>query len=540
MIAEHDATERCCPQEWWVRKYRPIAEHDATERCQINLTDRLKMENNQNKNLIAAENDETRLAFAQRVSRADFKTRSRYNAIKNAFSGYIVPSKGIMVWSKVGDYGEEFYLDNTLLGRVRLVRGYVRLFLALKPSKYSPAKYHNNDYSRSARYGDCPLEINICNANRVKCAYSLIGELLQSAGAMPDKNHLARDCSVDYDGLSYGDITFDPADMAAADEEILDNDIVEDEVEPSPENIPVGSFYGTGRAVIPQSNVADGRAQGASRPTVTFFADYNTEVLAPSPVRLPRRAKVVDAEGAKIGKVRGSVWYDLEGNEVGAFERDDDDSVYYYQGGNKKGFLDRNDNVISLSNDYIATLRRFPAMIVLLILLLLVAATALSVCLSAYYLNRSENLDYAPVLFVADEYGDSWAETENIGVFYNEMFGTEKIAPGMKGSYAFYLSNENADPLEFSLEFSCINEYGIDLAFSLYRDGILLAGGEEGADKVSPEELSTYGMTIQEESDSLFVLEWEWRHNDEVDTEAGINQASYTLNIEFTAWVQGS
>ena len=95
------------------------------------------MENNQNKNLIAAENDETRLAFAQRVSRADFKTRSRYNAIKNAFSGYIVPSKGIRVRSKIGDYGEEFYLDNTLLGRVRLVRGYVRLFLALKPSKYS-------------------------------------------------------------------------------------------------------------------------------------------------------------------------------------------------------------------------------------------------------------------------------------------------------------------------------------------------------------------------------------------------------------------
>ncbi len=45
-------------------------------------------------------------------------------------------------------------------------------------------------------------------------------------------------------------------------------------------------------------------------------------------------------------------------------------------------------------------------------------------------------------------------------------------------------------------------------------------------------------MTIEAESDSVFVLEWEWRHNDAADTEAGINEATYTLNIKFTAAVR--
>lgn len=241
---------------------------------------------------------------------------------------------------------------------------------------------------------------------------------------------------------------------------------------------------------------------------------------------------MLDADGKKIGKVRKNVWYDLEGKTQGEFWKEEE-NVYLYENGRRKGFLDSNDNVIAMSNDYMATLKRFPAAILALLFIILMMLTALSGVISAYCIELSKD-NYAPELFVYNDV-DDWSQSRNLSVFYNERFGTEKVAPGMTGSYAFTLSNENPDALDFSLEFSCINEYGIDMAYSLWRDGVCLKGAES---KLSAEELSTYGMTIEAESDSVFVLEWEWRHNDAADTEAGINEATYTLNIKFTAAVR--
>ena len=115
-------------------------------------------------------------------------------------------------------------------------------------------------------------------------------------------------------------------------------------------------------------------------------------------------------------------------------------------------------------------------------------------------------------------------------MFNNSLFGPDKIAPGMQGSYVFRMSNETAKAVQFSLDFSCENEYGIDLAFTLYRDGVALAGEDQ---KVAADEISLGDLTIEANSDSLFTLEWEWRHNDAVDTIAGENEAVYTLYIEF-------
>lgn len=261
----------------------------------------------------------------------------------------------------------------------------------------------------------------------------------------------------------------------------------------------------------------------------------------PISARKVRRGKVVNSDGEKIGKVRRRIWRDLDDNIIGEFRKDDDGGVYLYEyeGEERKGYLDKNDNVFTLSNAYMATLRRFRFIILIIILLILALITALSTILSVYYINRTA--DPIPTLFVVDEYGndwdDVWADQEDLPVFNNSLFGPDKIAPGMTGSYAFRLRNDTASPLEFWLEFDCDNDYGIDLAFTLYRDGVLLAGGDE---KVPATQLTTEEMTIEAESDSIFILEWEWRHNDAVDTIAGENGAVYTLYIDCEAWVQGS
>lgn len=251
----------------------------------------------------------------------------------------------------------------------------------------------------------------------------------------------------------------------------------------------------------------------------------------PISARKVRRGKVVNSDGEKIGKVRRRIWRDLDDNIIGEFRKDDDGGVYLYEyeGEERKGYLDKNDNVFTLSNAYMATLRRFRFIILIIILLILALITAISTAVGVSYINRSAE-PYIPTLFVADEYGDEWSQTENLQVFNNSLFGPDKIAPGMQGSYVFRMSNETAKAVQFSLDFSCENEYGIDLAFTLYRDGVALAGEDQ---KVAADEISLSDLTIEANSDSLFTLEWEWRHNDAVDTIAGENEAVYTLYIEF-------
>ena len=288
-----------------------------------------------------------------------------------------------------------------------------------------------------------------------------------------------------------------------------------------------------GKAADVQNDKNLSSSQALSGTDVSQSVPDGENVKAPSSVRLPRRAKVVNADGVKIGKVRKSVWFDLEGTENGKFE-ERDGAIHHVKDGVSCAFLDKNDNIISHSNDYIATLRRFPLAVCLLIIAIILAVMIAVICTGAYFMKKTGAIDYAPELFVIDEYGDNWNQEENLDIFYNDTFGTDKIAPGMKGEYAFTLKNENPNSLVFWFDFSCENEYGIDLAYTLLRDVICIYGVDN---KLYAHELSTEEMTIEANSSSVFVLEWEWRHNDAVDTVAGQNGAIYTLNINLNAQV---
>lgn len=461
---------------------------------------------------------EKNIAFSQRVALADEKTRSRYNAAKDAFFGYVASDGVAGVMCDADVFGESFRLGGVLLGKIRLVRGYVRLFLNLDPKKYPQDEYLINDYSRQPMYADCPLEIDICSAASLSCAYALTREVMRVARAVPAAGHVARDWSAEYDGSHLINYPLsDAAAVQAADAALSDDKICDD--------IPEVPAAGEGRA----------EDKGVPAAQAVFAAAAaKGDYVPPSPVRVPSRAKVVDARGDKVGKVRKGIWYDLEGRVVGMFRRAESRVVQFADDVAHRGYVDKNDNVVTLNGEYVATLRRFPVALLALVLALLVLVTVLTGTLSAHFLARSDSIDYAPVLFVADEHGINWQDDENLPVFYNAQFGTEKIAPGMSGSYAFTLRNDNSDAIEFSLGFSCENRYGIALSYSLWRDGVCLSGEE----KIAPEALGLNGMTLEERSSTVFVLEWEWLHNDEADTAAGENGAVYTLTITFSATVR--
>ena len=248
-------------------------------------------------------------------------------------------------------------------------------------------------------------------------------------------------------------------------------------------------------------------------------------------VRCPRRGTVVDKRGEKIGKIRKRVLYNLDDEQQGTF-RKEDRGVYLYANEARVAYLDKNRNILTPSNEYIGTIRRFNPVLLWLLILLLGLATIISTLTCAYYMTQSGGKDDIPTIFVATEGGEGWQDTEDLPIFLNDTFGDRIVVPGMKGSYRFIFENLGPDTLEYSLTFSEENFYGIDICYRLIRDGDYVSG-EEGY--VSYSELGVYELTIEGNSSSLFELEWYWRDNDPVDTAAGENEAIYRLHIDLLA-----
>ena len=254
-------------------------------------------------------------------------------------------------------------------------------------------------------------------------------------------------------------------------------------------------------------------------------------------VKRPKRGRVRDREGFELGKLRRGVWYDTDKNRRGEFIKEDDKNVYLYEGENENrrrtGYVDKHNNIHTLQNEYVGTIvhARTPWLLILCILLALI--TALTCILCAWALTRSES-PYAPIIFATEEDGTNWEDREDLSVFYNQTFGDKVIVPGMTGAYRFRMQNNSPDPIVYSLTFSETNEYGIAMRYRLKRDGVYIAG-EEGY--VTVEELCLEDLSVEEESITLFELEWIWAHNDPVDTVAGENEAMYYLHIDFLAEV---
>lgn len=281
----------------------------------------------------------------------------------------------------------------------------------------------------------------------------------------------------------------------------------------------------------PAADASPAAETAASAAPVPESSAYDIEV------KRPKRGRVRDRAGTELGKLRRGVWYDNDKNRRGEFIKEDDKNVYLYEGENENrrrtGYVDKHNNIHTLQNEYVGTIvhARTPWLLILCILLALI--TALTCILCAWALSRSES-PYAPIIFATEEDGTNWEDREDLSVFYNQTFGDKVIVPGMTGAYRFRMQNNSPDPIVYSLTFSETNEYGIAMRYRLKRDGVYIAG-EEGY--VTVEELCLEDLSVEEESITLFELEWVWAHNDAVDTVAGENEAMYYLHIDFLAEV---
>lgn len=453
--------------------------------------------------------------FAVRMGDAGYVNGRRYDAVKNAFLSYKPAEKRKRpLRARITGSCETFGSGRSVYAKLALVGGYLRLFLALDPKLYSEQKYHHKDYSEVARYAKTPFMIKLSSDRQVKHALDLIDEVMRANGYVPDETYVPKDQAGVFKK------TRKKPKVVYVDREV--------EVPAEPQIVYVD------REVPAAAEVA------AAEPEIRYITvPAPAEEVEPGEpgaldVKLPTRGRVYDREGNRIGTLRASVWYDGEEEEVGAF-RKEETNVFFYDGtAARAGYVDANDNILSLGNKYIATIRRI-RLWPLLLIILLAALTLVSVILSAYFLSRSGG-GTAEFVFVADADGTAWEDTENLPVFMNERFGDTVIAPGMEGSYTFAFENRNENALVFSLTFSEDNEYGIGLMYRLKRDGVYISGTEY----VAAEEISTEGMTIEASSSSVFQIEWFWQDNDPVDTEAGENGATYTLHISFAAAVANS
>lgn len=254
--------------------------------------------------------------------------------------------------------------------------------------------------------------------------------------------------------------------------------------------------------------------------------------------KLPKRAKAVDLRGEKIGKVRKSVLKDGDDRVLGKFSRDEEnDMVFFYspdengEPTNLAGYVDKNNNLLTLENDYVATLKYHTlAIIIIPLLCLLAALTAFSIILCSYYLSRSR--DYIPTIFITEDGGSEWIDDEYIDVFENGKYNGNKIHPGMEGEYLFRFENRNANRLNYNMTFTEENEYSMNMGYRLRFDNVYVLGNEDTY--ISIDELKLEDAIIASGSSAIFTLEWKWIDGTG-DTEAGMNEATYTLHITLDA-----
>ncbi len=171
--------------------------------------------------------------------------------------------------------------------------------------------------------------------------------------------------------------------------------------------------------------------------------------------------------------------------------------------------------------------------IIIIILLILLFLLLIGFCtmLILYLVDKTEDREIDSI-YIYDLDGVDWSDGEEIQVFYNDDFGSNKVAPYSSGTYGFMLQNTSEYTLEYTIQLAEVNEYDIALCYRLKRDGDYLVD-----DYVRADEFSCEGITIEANSTHYFELEWYWDGDvsDVNDTLAGTNQSIYTLTISLFA-----
>lgn len=214
------------------------------------------------------------------MGEAGYIAGRRYDAVKNAFLSYqTAERKPKKVRSRISRSGETFSAGRKILGKVCIVGGYIRLFLALDPKQYNADKYHHKDYSEVVRYAKFPFMIKLSSDRQVKYAQELIADVMRENGFETDRSYFPQDQAF---------IFKKPRRKAVAEAA---------EVSPQIVYLPYADEEAAASEDIGEPDAID--------------------------VKLPKRASVVDKQGNRIGKIRQSVWYDENEVEKGTFRKEE-------------------------------------------------------------------------------------------------------------------------------------------------------------------------------------------------------------------------
>lgn len=143
-------------------------------------------------------------------------------------------------------------------------------------------------------------------------------------------------------------------------------------------------------------------------------------------------------------------------------------------------------------------------------------------------INSGETID-TNIVFIVKDNKKTWNQSNEIDMFNNKFFRTNKMAPGVYGSYSFDVKNDSTFDLVYNMSFEEINSSGINLKYKIIKNGQYLNDEYEDISNLSNIDLAV-------SKTDTYVIEWKWIDNYN-DTEIGENaeNVKYILNIKIIA-----
>ena len=255
--------------------------------------------------------------------------------------------------------------------------------------------------------------------------------------------------------------------------------------------------------------------------------------------KAPKGGIVRNEYGDKIGYLKkGKLYYKT--GEYWGFLNKTHRGIIINRRGEEDCYLDANNNILTLSNDYVGTIEAkkvSPAM--LLIAILLILAVGLTSVLVAHVLSLKAKRE-VPTF----EFGTaSSTGMHEFVIFERNSNGDALLYPGINGSCDFIMTNTSSYELEFGLALDeMIETYNPDyegarlpMKYALYKDGVPVIGNMEKLLDIEFFYLPD-NITIQPGSKSRFTLLWLWEsESDEKDVDIASSVKSYTLIVNVTA-----
>ncbi len=187
--------------------------------------------------------------------------------------------------------------------------------------------------------------------------------------------------------------------------------------------------------------------------------------------------------------------------------------------------VDSKYNVFDIEGNYKGTLPNKTLLILLLLLLFI-----FTVGMSFFVIDSTVNPNEPHEIYISEENGLVVEDKWNI---FAPLDKDEDIFPSKKGSYLFTINNPNDFDVNVDLVFDEKNLYEIDMVYRIKIGTEYIKGDKDTW--LSIDELDVDDLIIGENNKATYILEWYWKDDDPIDTNAGINSATYTIYVDVIA-----